>query len=79
VKKIPTVISILAIYTFSYASLDIEREVGVTSDNKDNLWNSSIPYAVARQGLRSVSDREYIVSFLSVGDHIFGLSMLRGC
>lgn len=54
--------------------LDVGNGVGINSSNEDELWNTSLPYAIARQGLRSVSDDDYIVAFMDFNAYVLGLS-----
>lgn len=65
---------ILLVAACSYASMNMESGTGINVSNQDELWNTSIPYAVARQGLRAVAGDEYVVAFQDMGDYVFGLS-----
>jgi len=53
---------------------EIEKGVPINQDNEGTLWDTSVPYAIARQGLRSISDNEFIVSFKDLDSHVLGLS-----
>ena len=52
----------------------LDKGVGINPNNKDSLWNTSLPYAIARQGLRAASGDEYIVAFQDFDTYVFGLS-----
>ncbi|WP_396589156.1 hypothetical protein [Bermanella sp. R86510] len=66
-------LSILLLFT-SLTAYSLDKGVGIHSDNKDSLWNTSLPYAIARQGLRAASDDEYIAAFQNFDTYVFGLS-----
>ncbi|MFY0639806.1 MAG: hypothetical protein JXR16_02090 [Bermanella sp.] len=65
--------SILLLLT-SLIAYSFDKGVGINSNNKDSLWNTSLPYAIARQGLRAASGDEYIVAFQDFDTYVFGLS-----
>jgi hypothetical protein len=54
--------------------MEMESGTAINASNKYDVWNTSIPYAIAYQGLRTVADNEYIVAFQDRGDYVFGLS-----
>jgi hypothetical protein len=66
-------LSILLIL-FSFTAYSFDKGVGVNPSNKDTLWDTSLPYAIARQGLRSASSDEYIVAFQDLESYVFGLT-----
>lgn len=58
----------------SFSMEGVKVGVGINDRNRDVLWNSSIPYAVARQGLRGVDESEYVVAFQKIDQFVIGLS-----
>ncbi|WP_394203487.1 hypothetical protein, partial [Marinagarivorans algicola] len=48
--------------------------IGISESNKFSLWNTSIAYAVARQGLRVVEPDESINAYLDKGVYVYSLS-----
>lgn len=65
---------VLLMAACSYASMEMESGTAINASNKYEVWNKSIPYAIAYQGLRSVAENEYIVAFQDMGGYVFGLS-----
>ena len=55
-------------------AIDLKNGVAVNEENKEQLWETSIPYAIARQGQRVIDSNGTIVSFLDIDDSIFSLS-----
>jgi hypothetical protein len=53
---------------------DMVNGVGINESNKDLLWGTSIPYAIARQGQRTYDDREYVVGYIEIGDSVYSVS-----
>ena len=66
-------LSILLIL-FSVTAYSFDKGVGINPSNKNTLWDTSLPYAIARQGLRAASSDEYIVAFQDFETYVFGLS-----
>jgi hypothetical protein len=58
---------------FSFA-LEMENGIGLTEELKESLWETSIPYAIARQGQRSVDPNQTVVAFFDFPDSVISLS-----
>lgn len=65
---------VISVIFFCSASYGLESGVGINSKNEDELWDASIPYAIARQGLRSLSNGEYITAFQDFDTYVYGLT-----
>ncbi|WP_156312638.1 hypothetical protein, partial [Marinagarivorans algicola] len=65
-------LSLIACVAHSFEN--IEFGIGISESNKFSLWNTSIAYAVARQGLRVVEPDESISAYLDKGVYVYSLS-----
>lgn len=52
----------------------LESGVGITREVEDSLWDTSIPYAIARQGQRYLNEKQSVIAFFEQPSHIFSLS-----
>ena len=57
---------------FSFENL--QNGIVITEEVDSAIRNTSIPYAVARQGQRTADDNELVEAFIEVGDAVFSLS-----
>lgn len=55
-------------------SMEIETGIGLNEDLKESLWETSIPYAVARQGQRAVDSNQTVIAFFNLSDAVISLS-----
>ncbi|MDF3012890.1 MAG: hypothetical protein K0Q78_1094 [Cellvibrio sp.] len=63
----------LFIPAFSH-SMEIESGTGLNEELSENLWETSIPYAIARQGQRSIDPNQTVIAFFNLSDSVFSLS-----
>ncbi len=68
------VVFLIVYPSFSFAFPNMTNGVGINDSNKDALWGTSIPYAVARQGQRAYDDNEYVTGFIEIGDSVYSIS-----
>lgn len=59
---------------FSFENL--QNGIGITEEVDSAIRNTSIPYAVARQGQRTADNNELVKAFIEVGDAVFSLSSI---
>jgi hypothetical protein len=64
----------IIIFPFSAMALDLEKGIGITREIEEALWDTSIPYAIARQGQRSVNENQSVIAFVEQPNFIFSLS-----
>lgn len=60
----------------SLLAIDFTNFVGqrITPENEEELYYTSIPYAIARQGQRSVDANALVVGFAELEDRVFSIS-----
>ncbi len=68
-------ILLLSVYpSFLLAMGSMVNGTGINKENKNVLWNTSLPYAIARQGQRAIDDNEVVTGFIEIGDSIYSIS-----
>lgn len=55
-------------------SIEVENGIGLNQELKESLWETSIPYAVARQGQRAIDANQTVIAFLNLPDAVISLS-----
>ena len=64
----------IALFSSSAMSLELTNGIGISTEIEDALWDTSIPFAIARQGQRSLSENHSVIAFIEQPSFIFSLS-----
>ncbi len=73
-KKTIAVIFILALNLNASLALDINKGIGLSDEAlEEQLFTTSIPYAIARQGQRSINTSS-VQAYIDLGDSVYSLS-----
>jgi hypothetical protein len=64
----------MAFFSSGVMALDLTSGVGITAEIENALWDTSIPYAIARQGQRSLNTNRSVIAFIEQPTFIWSLS-----